>query len=245
MTTNIKHGLPLTLADRRAAAARIIRLRPDASDRWVAETAGLANKTVAAIRRAAGDSVPRPIRRVGRDGRVRPLNATEGRRLASEILAANPDTPLHQVARGAGISVGTVRDVKEKIRRGVDPVTPKRRAPLGSRQASLVETRQPGCEVDFGPILRRLHRDPSVRYTESGRTLLRWLRSPRLTRSSDWEGIVDCIPPHCTGRDAYRALRRREPGSGLRRQVSSGRRRQVPCARWIEVWPARDRPVLP
>lgn len=198
VAANIKHGLPLTLADRRAAAGRIIRLRPDASDRWVAEAAGLANKTVAAIRRDAGDSVPSPIRRVGRDGRVRPLNPSEGRRLASEILASNPSTPLHLVARDAGISVGTVRDVREKLRQGIDPVTPKRRATLGKSEASLARTRQSGYEVDFRPILQQLRQDPSLCYTESGRTVLRWLRPPRLTRSSDWEGIVDCIPPHCT-----------------------------------------------
>lgn len=206
VAANIKHGLPLTLADRRAAAERIICLRPDASDRWVAEAAGLANKTVAAIRRAAGDSVPSPLHRVGRDGRTRPLDASAGRRAASEILASNPDTPLHRVARDAGISVGTVRDVKEKIRRGVDPVTPKRRARLEQHEATIARTPQPAYEVDFRPILQRLRQDPSVRYTESGRTLLRWLRPPRLTTRSDWEDIVDCIPAHCAS-DVIQAAR--------------------------------------
>src|ERR1700722_20377313 len=82
VASNIKHGLPLTLADRRAAAARIISLRPDASDRWIAGIAGLAAKTVATIRRDAPDPVPSLTRRVGRDGRIRPLHAAEGRRLA-------------------------------------------------------------------------------------------------------------------------------------------------------------------
>jgi ParB/Sulfiredoxin domain len=47
---NIAHGLPLTLADRKAAAVRVISLCPLWSDRRVAATVGLSDKTVASIR---------------------------------------------------------------------------------------------------------------------------------------------------------------------------------------------------
>jgi hypothetical protein len=198
VASNIKHGLPLTLADRRAAAARIIRLRPDASDRWIGEIAGLAAKTVAAIRRDAPEAVLTLSRRVGRDGRIRPLNIAEGRRIASEVLASNPDASLRQIARDAGISVGTARDVREKVRQGIDPVVPKQRTYQENGDASLARARKASSEVDFEAILQRLRQDPSVRYTETGRTFLTWLCPPRLMQSSDWEGVVDCIPPHCT-----------------------------------------------
>jgi hypothetical protein len=47
---NITHGLPLSLADRKAAAVHIMTLYPQWSDRMVASAAGLAAKTVAASR---------------------------------------------------------------------------------------------------------------------------------------------------------------------------------------------------
>jgi hypothetical protein len=197
VSTNIKHGLPLTLADRRAAAARIIHLRPDASDRWIAEIAGLAAKTVAAVRGSVPGPMPSLNRRVGRDGRIRPLSSAEGRLRASEFLSSNPDASLRQIARDAGISVGTARDVREKVRQGVDPVMPKQRV-CQEDEETRVNARKARSEADFPSILQRLRQDPSVRYTESGRTLLRWLCPPRLMQSPEWEGIVGCIPPHCT-----------------------------------------------
>jgi hypothetical protein len=192
VAANTKHGLPLTLTDRRAAAARIIGLRADASDRWIAEIAGLAAKTVAAIRRDAHGTAPAPARR------VRPLNIAEGRRIASEVLAANPGASLRQVARHAGISVGTARDVRDKVRQGIDPVVPKQRTCAENRDAVLARTRRTGSEVNFDAILNRLRQDPSVRYTETGRTFLSWLCLPRLMSNPDWEKVIDCIPPHCT-----------------------------------------------
>jgi ParB-like nuclease domain len=197
VAANTKHGLPLTLTDRRAAAARIIGLRADASDRWIAEIAGLAAKTVAAVRRDARGTVPAPARRLGRDGRFRPLNIAEGRRIASEVLAANPGASLRQVARDAGISVGTARDVREKVRQGIDPVAP-RQACAETRDAAGTRTRRTGSEVNFDVILNRLRQDPSIRYAQAGRAFLSWLCPPRLMSNPDWEKIIDSIPPHCT-----------------------------------------------
>ncbi|MFD8814979.1 ParB/RepB/Spo0J family partition protein, partial [Streptomyces sp. NPDC059627] len=48
---NVTHGLPLSRADRRAAAERIIASHPHLSDRVIGQTAGLAANTVAAIRK--------------------------------------------------------------------------------------------------------------------------------------------------------------------------------------------------
>ena len=201
VAANIKHGLPLSLADRRSAAARIIKLRPEASDRWIADLAGVAPKTVAAIRRRL-PGVPRQLdRRIGRDGRLRPVSPAEGRRTASELLTAYPDSSLRQIANNAGISVNTARDVREKLRRGVDPVHPA--APSGGsrrRRPGLgaAADRSPAEMVDDAAVLERLQRDPAVRYSQTGRTLLRWLRSQRLVSSSDWSDVISAIPPHCS-----------------------------------------------
>src|SRR5262249_21779584 len=53
VTSNISHGLPLSLADRRAAALRILVSHPNWSDRAVAATTRLAPRTVSRIRAAA------------------------------------------------------------------------------------------------------------------------------------------------------------------------------------------------
>lgn len=194
VAANITHGMPLTITEKRAAAARIVRMRPDASNRWIAEVSGLAAATVAAIRQANTGSLPVPAHRVGRDGRIRPLNATGGRRLARDILTRKPDASLRQVAREAGISVGTVRDVKEKIRLGIDPVQTRRRISWKSRGRDLVKAKDESNQADFGPVLERLRRDPSLRYTDTGKSFLRWL-FPRLLQIPDWESVIDYIPP--------------------------------------------------
>jgi ParB-like chromosome segregation protein Spo0J len=195
VAANTAHGLPLTIDEKRAAVAHIIRIRPDASDRWIAQISGLSAATVAAVRQANTETIPSSDRRLGRDGRLRPLNATDGRRLARDLLASNPDASLRQIAREAGISVGTVRDVRKKIQLGIDPVQTKRPMSRKPGERDRIKVREGSGQVDPGPILQRLQRDPALRYTEPGRLFLRWL-SPKLLRASDWEGIVDSIPAH-------------------------------------------------
>jgi hypothetical protein len=196
VAANIRHGLPLTLRDRRAAAARIIKLRPDASDRWIGELTGLSWKTVAAVRRDEPGGADGATHRIGRDGRVRPLNAAEGRRLAGSLFADNPDASLRQIARNAGISVGTARDVRKKLRQGIDPVLPKREASPGGGNSEPHEVIRRHGPVDYEQVLQRLRRDPSLRYTDSGKRLLRWLSPSRVVSTTDWKYVIDSIPPH-------------------------------------------------
>jgi hypothetical protein len=198
---NIRHGLPLSLADREAAAVRIVRSHPEWSDRAIAAATGLAAKTVSAIRQregAGGDTV-----RVGRDGRLRPLNAADGRRLASQIIVERPETSLRQIARIAGISPATARDVRQRVDRGDDPVPHRQRpaeagapVPTPTSVARTMLTRQ-GPIRDRFELLRNLCRDPSLRFTESGRSLLRWLE-PRVAATDGWNDLISNIPPHCT-----------------------------------------------
>jgi hypothetical protein len=197
---NIAHGLPLTIGERRAAAARIIHAHPEMSDRSIAAVAGLAAKTVAALRNSIDDCL-QPTTRIGRDGRVRPLNAAEGRRLAGRIFVDQPGASLRKVAMKAGISVGTARDVRDRILRGEDPVLPRQRAksPNGavvtaSRNGAAAPRRP--VAVDHVTVLEQLRQDPSLRYSESGRSLLRWL-SQRAIGNEDWESFSNQVPPHC------------------------------------------------
>lgn len=193
VAANTAHGMPLTVTERRAAATRIVSICPDASNRWIAQISGLAAATVAGIRQTNMDSLPVQAGRVGRDGRVRPLNAASGRRRARDILTGTPDASLRHVAREAGISVATVRDVKEKMRLGIDPVRTKQQTSRRSGERNRTNLRYESSQTDFGPILERLRRDPSLRYTESGQSFLRWLL-PRLLQAQDWEDVIEFIP---------------------------------------------------
>jgi hypothetical protein len=199
---NVAHGLPLTLADRKAAAARIVGSQPQRSDRWIGQVTGLAAGTVGAIRRQMSPPAREGAARLGRDGRVRPLEVTEGRRKAQEEIRNHPNASLREIARTAGVSPATAKDVRDRMRRGEDPI-PRRRA---ARAVRTDDTGQPDNDRDDcqGPAsarnlawsLRQLGRDPSVRYTESGRALLRWLEA----HVSGWgqvAGLLDVMPPHC------------------------------------------------
>ncbi|GAA2745597.1 ParB N-terminal domain-containing protein [Kitasatospora cinereorecta] len=140
---NTEHGLPLTAADRRTAARRILAAHPRWSDGAVAASAGISPKTVAALRTRSGPAGPGGMVaagptgvRIGRDGRARPVDSAEGRRTAGRLLADAPEASLREIARQAGISPGTVRDVRDRIGRGEDPVplraVPAPRSPVGA-----------------------------------------------------------------------------------------------------------------
>jgi ParB-like chromosome segregation protein Spo0J len=67
---NVTHGLPLSLSERREAAAQVLRDHADRSDRWIADMCGLSHVTVGKLRhRTLGGDASSP--RVGRDGRTR------------------------------------------------------------------------------------------------------------------------------------------------------------------------------
>jgi ParB-like chromosome segregation protein Spo0J len=201
---NMAHGLPLTLADREAAAERIIASYPQHSDRWVAAITGLSAGTAAAIRRRISDGHCEITARVGRDGRVRPLNSADGRRLASEAISRHPEASLREVARLAGISPATVRDVRQRLERGDDPV-PRRRPsdqketepairPPGQGSSRAAPTRP--LQRDRAALLQDLRKDPSLRFTESGRALIRWLDA-RACGPGPWQKLIEAVPPHC------------------------------------------------
>ncbi|MGI5350704.1 ParB/RepB/Spo0J family partition protein [Streptomyces sp. CA-250714] len=132
--SNVAHGLPLSLADRKAAALRIVTSHPQWSDRMIADATGLAHKTVGAIRRRLDGGGSQPVARVGRDGRVRPLSSGDGRLRASELLKKSPHATSEEIGLAAGISPTTVKDVRRRLQRGEDPLPSgrQRHGPDGS-----------------------------------------------------------------------------------------------------------------
>ncbi|SDG08107.1 Chromosome segregation protein Spo0J, contains ParB-like nuclease domain [Lentzea fradiae] len=186
---SVSLNLPtLATADREAAARRLLRSHPQWSDRAIAAATGLAAKSVGVLRRAVGGQA---AVRIGRDGKIRPVNSAAGRRAAGRLLTERPGASLRDVARLAGVSPGTVRDVRRRLSAGLDPVPERMRA---AERAVVpdprTEVRVPGATL---PVLRR---DPSLRFTENGRATLRWLEAHAVT-SGEWRPIVAGMPSHC------------------------------------------------
>jgi hypothetical protein len=198
---NVTHGLPLTLVDRKAAATRIISSQQQRSDRWIGEVTGLSAGTVSAVRRRMSPSAGNGTARIGGDGRIRPIEMAEGRRKAQELITRHPDASLREIARTIGVSPATVKDVRDRMRRGEDPVPrprPNRASQAGhvDRPGISHDGEGTGSARDLAWSLRQLGKDPSVRYTESGRTLLRWLEA-HACGPSPVAGLIDMVPPHC------------------------------------------------
>ncbi|WP_412734640.1 transcriptional regulator protein [Krasilnikovia sp. MM14-A1259] len=224
---NVGHGLPLTRADRTAAAKRIIAQHVTWSDRLIASVAGLSAGTIRTLRKEAGDT-DTAVARMGRDGRVRPTDAAAGRLAASRVVAEQPGASLREIARKAGVSLGTARDVRERMQHGQDPLPPMQRTTIrlaaddeqapgrydnrsddhpihalrGGRDTPRWEltNRYAGPDADdqipdVPELLNSLVRDPSLRFTESGRRLIRWLSALSVALPT-WNEVVPTVPSH-------------------------------------------------
>ncbi|MFC8174158.1 ParB/RepB/Spo0J family partition protein [Streptomyces sp. NPDC057242] len=207
---NTRHGLPLSLAERQAAAARILASHPHWADRAIASVSGLSAHTVAALRRSA-PGPDAPAGRLGRDGRVRPLSTAQGRREAGRLLAASPDVSLREIAKRTGLSPATVRDVRDRVRRGDDPVPERLRGGDGGRpqepwraagppvravpEPLPASAPSPAPEEELAAAYQNLCRDPALRHTESGRVLLRLLSALTLP-PAQWQNLADGVPVH-------------------------------------------------
>jgi ParB-like chromosome segregation protein Spo0J len=226
VSANIAHGLPLSMADRKSAALRTIRMNPGWSDRAVGRACGLSHKTVGTLRSRAGNDLMPPARRVGLDGRERPVDSTAGRRVVRELLAKKPAASLREIAVEAGVSPGTVRKVRNGMGRGdlgteaqrpIDALMEKTPLPLNSADRrvpsphkKLPPTDPTDVNVDVIPadvnadvILESLRQDPSLKYRSTGRDLLRLLHQrPSLALRRE---IIASIPEHWAPRVALLA----------------------------------------
>lgn len=179
---NVAHGLPLSTQERELAAERILMTSPEWSDRAIAEVAGLSAPTVAAIRGRSTERSFQLSRRTGRDGRARPVDGAAGRRRVTEIILQRPEASLREIAREAGVSVGTAHNVRVKLRAangtgtadgvntGPDTGTDVR----SGDDAPRTETNE-AEERDRRQVLASLRKDPSLRLTMQGRFLLQSL----------------------------------------------------------------------
>ncbi|MEV8565841.1 ParB N-terminal domain-containing protein [Streptomyces sp. NPDC051322] len=218
VATNIAQGRPLSAADRTAAAERIFASHPQWSDRAVAAVTGLSTRKVGRLRE--GTAAAASGHRIGRDGRARPVDSSRGRELAGEIIRNDPGASLRQIAARVGLSPATVADVRDRLRRGENPVPSGRRisaasadsgdgADSGSGAPPLplpvrIPTARPAprrtpeavAPAELLKIFDSLRRDPSLRFSESGRNVLRMLDACALV-ARDRRKIAATVPSHC------------------------------------------------
>jgi ParB-like chromosome segregation protein Spo0J len=210
---NIAHGLPLSLAERKAAAARIVLSHEQWSDRKIASVTGLAPSTVGAIRSCSTGTDRHANTRIGRDGKERRLDTATGRAQVIKLMEEKPNAPIREIARLAGVAPSTAQDVRSRLRDGKDPV------PTGKRAAG----RSP--RYSSPPSLERVKQDPALRYNEAGRILLRLLHAQVFLQQASTR-LVSAVPAHSakaiaelahraadTWRDFANQLERRHDGN--------------------------------
>ncbi len=207
---NTLHGLPLSRADRISGAKRILTSHPDWSDRAVAGITGLSAKSIASLRPSEPGDAQANVKRLGRDGKRRPVVAGEGRRRAAEYINAHPEASLREVARETDVSLGTVHDVRERIRRGVLRATDEteRRTEQGTDKPPVNEGLRvvppprslpvrrgttSTQQLAWSAISPKLTSDPALRYTEGGRAFLRWM-AVHAMQADEWQEFIDAIP---------------------------------------------------
>jgi ParB-like chromosome segregation protein Spo0J len=161
--------------------------------------------------------------RVGRDGRARPVDMPERREKALALLAEQPDVTLREIAEEAGVSISTVHRMRQGLRSCPAAPIPDKRTPASStaasanKETSIIAPRtvatpqqgprlasvpnssgQPSRETARAPVraMDILSNDPSIRFTDSGRALLRWLNGQAQGLAAG-ERLIAAVPPHC------------------------------------------------
>jgi ParB-like nuclease domain len=127
---NVRHGLPLTLSERSAAARELLALFPSWSDRQMGTLCALSPRTIARIRAEAPAptdnvvSFPSVVvdKRLGKDGRHYPVAAGAQRAEIRKALEEEPDASLRAIAARTGASPETVRSVRRAMSAD-EPVT--------------------------------------------------------------------------------------------------------------------------
>jgi hypothetical protein len=214
MKANSSHGLPLSKADRVLGAKRVLAAHPRWSDRAIAAITGLSGKTIASLRTQSAGAALVGDKRLGRDGKLRPVTPGEGRRRVAEYVIAHPDAPLRQIARETDVSLGTAHDVCSRLSSGTNPERNGHRIPADrsadhpAGEVALATTAAPAADgtplcrktrTDPAPswaqVAAKMASDPTIRYTEGGKKFLRWM-SMHAADPHQWREFINTIPEH-------------------------------------------------
>jgi ParB-like chromosome segregation protein Spo0J len=174
---NVAHGKPLTFAEREAAASKVLRMHPTWSDRRIATICGVSPKTVARLRTESMDVGAETRGRVGRDGKMRAVDPVAVRERIAEALRANPNASNRSIAAENGTSHRTVRDVRERLERGDDILSPR----LAARRQQ---------EEEAAP----LRGDRALTSLPGGAAFTDWLESRMVASDDEWLPFVETVP---------------------------------------------------
>ncbi|MFC9437045.1 ParB/RepB/Spo0J family partition protein [Nocardia sp. NPDC057030] len=189
---NVAHGLPLSIADRKRAAERLLASHSGWSDRLIGHVAGLSHKTVGKMRRCSAGENPHLNSRLGQDGKVYRLELSEGRDRAADFIANHPGASLREIAEHAGISVATAKRVRDTARHSAA-------VPLGRKASRPSEADDRPRAVPVQQlILRSLRNDPALKFTDTGKALLRRLAAGTADMCT-WERLAVQAPHHTRG----------------------------------------------
>lgn len=161
---------------RRDLIVAALRAEPTWSDRRIALACGVSPKLVARTR--SGAAVAQPVqagteKRVGRDGRARPVRAGAMRASILKMLDEQPNASLRTVAAALGVSPETVRTVRRTREAGV----------------GVVETRWEGARSSLDDlVLLRFRReapapwrgDTAFSSTTTGEAFVDWFESTNI-----------------------------------------------------------------
>ena len=201
---NSQHGLPLSRQERRSATIKILLSHPQWSDRVIAEITGLSRSTIGNLRRQPSVGArASSVARIGKDGKVRPLDSSANALRVRELLAQHPAASMRTIAKEAGVSAATVLNIRRRTPPVRDGETSKCAAQGGIKSFKdkgevqpLGEGAERASAADIDIVLNVLLKDPSIRLSAKGRFLLRWLSITREGVGLNRQ-IVDSVPDHC------------------------------------------------
>jgi hypothetical protein len=214
---NSKNGLTLTAEDRERGVLLVLGAQPTWSDRRIAELTAVSPKMVARLRTIASAPGGDLVKRVGRDGRSRPVRPGAMRAMIAEALASDPAASLRAIASKLGVSPETVRSVRKEV--GIRRPT---RPEVTIRERCLEE-------VMIERLLQRHHRSPApwrcdnaFQSTVHGVSFVDWFDA---TAVSEGEGRVDEVPLSRVYDIADEARRRADFWSGFAHSLEARTRR--------------------
>jgi hypothetical protein len=183
---NVVHGLPLTLAERRAAARQMLKSHHRRSDRAIASVCGVSPTTVARLRKELGANAfakrtQDATGRVGLDGRVRPLNGQALRARIADEIALRPDASLRAIASVVHASPETVRSVRNELRAGRPPAC----SPGGYSEAG-----DGNEELSPGSVGVPPRNDRAFADREGGREFIAWFEASAVEKLDPWTHIA-------------------------------------------------------
>ena len=180
---------PLDCSAGRLLAGRLMTENPNLSLRQVAKAAAISPETARDVRN-----------RLLNGAELVPARRGRGTRAPAHAAAATPAvTPASVPAAG---QTPALPQAPARSNAPTPALAPPAGPPGGGKERRPLNLVRPGSRrelpgVDRAAIVNRLIGDPALRYTDTGRNLLRLL-TLHTRWTEEWDTIVSNVPPHCT-----------------------------------------------